>query len=340
MNHNKGFVLIFACMFLGCAAWCAAKEEQESPQALISRARLEEDMWAEGSPPILMRADLQVPDAKGTLVHGDYTLDWVSPSRWREVIRFGNYERFRVRDERGYWQKNGLSYQPEFSFQLDTMLHPKDVLRVRSKQTLGKVRNRDKDGGRQKCAEVKWTIGTDRIMCFDEATGALVSIEYPRGENQNPPEISRIEYGSFKTVGGKLVPYEIRAMKDRKVIASVKVLEIAKITQENSALFDVPVNSEFWAQCDDLQDAELVDHVQPRFPASARANHESGRVTLYAVVEADGSLSHMAVIHRATADLDAASAEAIHHWRYKPAACGQTPIRVETSISIDFWLQY
>jgi len=29
-------------------------------------------------------------------------------------------------------------------------------------------------------------------MCFDEANGALVSIEYPRGENQNSPEISRI----------------------------------------------------------------------------------------------------------------------------------------------------
>jgi hypothetical protein len=28
----------------------------------------------------------------------------------------------------------------------------------------------------------------------------------------------------------------------------------------------------------------------------------------------------------------AAAAEAISHWRYKPAACGQTPIRMETSI--------
>jgi hypothetical protein len=45
---------------------------------------------------MLMRAELQVFDAKGTPVHGDYSLDWVSPSKWREEIRFGKYERLRV----------------------------------------------------------------------------------------------------------------------------------------------------------------------------------------------------------------------------------------------------
>ena len=34
----------------------------------------------------------------------------------------------------------------------------------------------------------------------------------------------------------------------------------------------------------------------------------------------------------------AAAAEAISLGRYKPAACGQTPIRVETSIPINFTL--
>ncbi len=243
---------------------------------------------------MLMRAELQVFDAKGAPVHGDYSLDWVSPSKWREEIRFGKYERLRVGDANGYWQTNGLSYQPEIIFQLDTMLHIKDAIRVRSKQSLGKVKNRGKAGLRQKCTEVKWTRVTERIMCFDEANGALVSIEYPRGENQNSPEISRIEYGAFNVVSGKLVPYEIRALTDGKDIAALKVLEITKITQENPALFNVPVNAEHWAQCDDLQEAEPVARIQPSYPPGAPANHEQGRVILYAVLEADGSLSHKA----------------------------------------------
>jgi TonB family protein len=339
MNSDKSTVLIFAFVFLTNAAWCAAREEASNPEALISRARLQEEIWTEGTPPMMMQAELQFSDANGTLVHGDYTLDWVSPSRWREVIRLGNYERLRVRDAKGYWEKNGLSYQPEVIFQLERMLHLQDALRVKSKQILGKVRAREKDGVRQQCTEVKWAKGTERIMCFDEANGALVSTEYPRGENQNPPEVSRIEYGAFNTVGGKLVPYEIRALRDRTVIVSVQVLKIAKITEENPTLFNVPMNAEFWAQCDDMQEAELVDRVQPKYPTSARANGLRGRVIIYAVIEADGSLSRMTIIQRARPDLEAAAVEAIRHWHYKPAACGQTPIRVETSIATDFWLE-
>ena len=338
MNHNKSIFLILACMFLADAACCAAKQEAATPQALISRARQQEEIWTEGTPPTLMRAEVQVSDAGGALVQGDYTFYWVSPSQWREEIRFGNYGRLRVGDAKGYWQKSGLGFQPEIIFQLDTMLHLKDALRVGSKQNLGRVRDRKKEGLLQKCIEVKWATGTDRIMCFDEANGALVSAEYPRDENQNPPEISRIEYGAFNTVGGKLVPYEIQALRDRKVIVTIKILEIAKITEENPALFNVPVGAEFWAQCDDMQEAELIDHVVLRYPATARANHEQGRVVLYGVIEADGSLSHITIIQRAAPDLEAAAVEAVRHWHYKPAACGQTPIRVETSIPTDFWL--
>jgi hypothetical protein len=192
-----------------------------------------------------MRAELQIFDSKGAPVHGDYSLDWVAPSKWREQIRFGKYERIRVRNAKGYWQTSGLSYQPEIIFQLDTLLHIKDAFKVGSKQSLGKLKNRDKAGLRQKCTEVKWAKATERIMCFDDANGALVSVEYPRGENQNSPEISRIEYGAFNVVNEKLVPYEIRALKDGKVIAAVKILATTKIAEENPSLFSVPVNAEF-----------------------------------------------------------------------------------------------
>jgi TonB family protein len=336
--NNKSTVLIFACLFLGTAVY-AAKEDVPSPETLISRARLLEDIWTEGTPPMLMRADVQVLDAKGSFGHAGYTFVWISPSRWREEIQFGNYARLRIRDAKGYWQKTALNYQPEIIFQLDTLLHVKNLLSVGSKQTLGKVKNREKNGVREKCTEVKWTTGTERILCFDEAGGALVSVEYPRGERQNPPEISRIEYGAFNTVEGKSVPYEIRAMQDRKLILAIKVLEMTKATQENPAIFNVPADAEFWTQCGDMPPAELVERTQPRYPPSARTNREYGRVILYAVIEPDGSLSHFAIIQGATPTLDAATYEAVRHWRYKPQLCGQTSVRSEISIATDFWLE-
>lgn len=136
-------------------------------------------------------------------------------------------------------------------------------------------------------------VGGHRTDSFDEANGALASVEYPRGENHNSPEISRIEYGAFNSAGGKLVPYEIRALKDGRTVAAVRVLEITQITEENPTLFNLPVNTEFWAQCDDMQETELVGRVQASYPSGARTNHEQGRVILYAVIEANSSVSQL-----------------------------------------------
>ena len=89
-----------------------------------------------------------------------------------------------------------------------------------------------------------------------------------------------------------------------------------------------------------MREAELVDHPYGRYPPNARTNHEQGRVIIYAVNETDGRLSNMAIIHRAPPNLEAAALEAVRQWRYKPATCGQAPIRTETSIAMDFWLEY
>lgn len=179
-----------------------------------------------------MRAELQVLNNKGTLAPGQYAVTWASPSRWREEVQFADYERLRVHDAKGYWQKSSVNFKPETIFQLDTMLDFKSALRIPGSQTLGKVRNRDKDGVRRRCTEVKWKTGTDRVLCFEEGSGNLLSIEYPLSGQQNPPEISRIEYSAFSNVGEKRVPFEIRAFRDRKVVATVKVLEIKPVTKK------------------------------------------------------------------------------------------------------------
>jgi len=176
-------------------------------------------------------------------------------------------------------------------------------------------------------------------IVFDEATGNLLSVEYPSSENSNPPDISRIAYSTFNKVGERRIPFEVRAFRGRTVVATVKVLEITPTTAEILRYFLLR-QIRVWPQCDDMQNPELVNPVQPRYPPSARSNGELGRVILYAVIEADGTLSHLTLIQRATPALESAAAEAIRQWHYKPAACGSTSIRVETSLPVDFWLQH
>jgi TonB family protein len=330
---------VFAFFLLTSVVSSASTEDSIDPGTLITQARKLHQVWTSGTPPVVMRADIQVLSAKGALTPGEYLVNWVSPLQWKEELRFVNYERVRVHGATGYWQKSTVKFQPESIFQLDTLLNSKSVLKIGADEALGKVKSRDKEAMRQRCTEVKRKTETDRILCFAEATGDLVRVEYPRKENQNPPEISRIEYSAFQDVGEKHVPYEILAFRNSKVVATVKVLEVAPLAKADPSLFVAPTDSEFWAQCDDMEEPQLIGRVQPQYPLSARSNGKEGRVMFYAVIEADGTLSHLTIIHRADAVLESSAADAIRQWHYKPATCGSTPIRLEISTSTDFSLQ-
>lgn len=216
------------------------------------------------------------------------------------------------------------------------MLHVKDVLRVRSVQTPGKAKSQEKDGVRQSCVAVNWARATDRVLCFNDSNGALIAIEYPQKDRQAPPPISRIEFSAFHSVAAKLVPLEIRAFKDGNTVATMKVLEITEVREINPALFHPPSDAVLWPQCDDMQDAEPVDRV-PLYYSHVMRLMSPKRVILYGVIEENGSLSHVTVIQGATPDTNTAALDAFRRWRYKPARCGQTPIRVETSMWFDFW---
>lgn len=319
--------------------FCLGKEETVLPESLVARASKSQDFWSDGTPPVKVRTAIEIVDAKGKTTPGQYLVTWISPSRWREELEIANYKRLRVHDGQGYWQQSTLDFQPEIIFQLDSILDLKTALKIGTKQVLGKLKTRDKDGVQQRCVEVKQATGTERILCFDEANSSLMSVEYPRLENQIPPEIARVEYSAFNKLGDKRIPYEMTAFHGRTVVVKAKITDVTPVTEIDAKLFSPPPNAEFWPQCDDVQSPELVNRVQPRFPTTAKMNGEEGRVRFYAVIQTDGTLSHLTLIQRATPTLESAAFDALRQWRYKPASCGSTLIRVETSIAVDFWIQ-
>jgi TonB family protein len=340
MKKDARKLFAFACFVaLTGGVVCLGKGDPSGAESLLTHARKLQNVWSEGTPAVKVRTEIEIVDAKGKTVPGKYLVTWVSPSRWREELEIGDYKRLRVHDGKGYWQKSNLSFQPQIAFQLNPILDFSAALRVGTKQALGKVKSREKNGNPERCVEVKWTAGTERILCFDDANGSLVSIEYPRRQDPYALDISKVEYSAFDNLGDKRIPHEVHAFRDRAVVVTAKITDLKPITEEDPGLFAAPTNSEFWPQCGDIQTPELVNHVFPKYPTSAKMHGEQGRVVFYAVIETDGTLSHLMPIERLTPTLESAAADAIRQWRYKPAACGSTPIRVETSIPVDFWLQ-
>jgi hypothetical protein len=332
MAENRALAFLFTWLVVASSGWAAKKEGSVDPESLIVKVRTTEILWTEGTPKFALQAELHLTNEQGGWA--TYVFAWVSPSRWREEIRFTNYDRLRIGSEKGYWQTSNLNYKPAIVSQFDEMLHIKALINVSPDETLSKVKQRKQHGVTEDCTDIKNKFGPDRTLCFDDSTGALVAVDHPM------TDISRIEYGDFRSVGGKILPFEIRASNDGRAVASVKVTAVGDFSGNEGTLFNVPTNAEFWAQCDDMQSARWPEQRPklPVYPMAAKVNHEQGMVEFYAIIEADGSVSHLAPIRMAAADLVASAADAVRTWRYKPATCDGKPIRLETQIGVVFTL--
>lgn len=296
-------------------------------------------IWAAGSPGVDLRAQLELALGEGKVAVGDYTRLWVSPSQSRENIHFANFNLTRVQQANGYWQTRSVDYQPEAIFQLERLLKLKPVLGLAAGESLGKKNDKKVGAISITCVEVKRGEQIDRKLCFDQTQGVLVSVDYPAHPHTQPPEISRVEYSDFTALESHVFPGRIKALSGRKTVAAFTVMKIAKVENLNPALFGNLPGAQFWQTCgDDLQKGKLLNSVHPEYPPDARAKHVQGRVAFFAVIEVDGSLSHITLIHRAAAELENAAFQAISQWRYQPSMCAGVPIRVETMISTDFSL--
>lgn len=315
-------------------------DDAVQPADLLDRAIRLEDIRVTGLPPVDVRAKLEVTSQDGKLASGDYALVWVSPTQGREEIHFSNFQRTRVYQANIYWQIRSVTYQPQAIFDIDKLLNLKSMLRLSSAQRMGKVSHRKEDGVRVSCTEVSGTNWIEKKLCFDETNGLLVSVDFPTPSHMNPPEISRIEYSEFSAWEGKLIPHRVRALNGRKEVAGLTIISLNKADAANSALFEPPKDSELWGNCaeDVRQPEQLVERVQPQYPPSARLNRISGKVTFYAVLGTNGTVSNLTIIHPASRELEEAAAQAVSHWRYKPVTCGGQPAQVETFIDVDFAL--
>jgi hypothetical protein len=86
---------------------------------------------------------------------------------------------------------------------------------------------------------------------------------------------------------------------------------------------------------------EVVDKIHPNFPERARQNAVGGLVVLDYVIETDGSVSQVCVVHvdpeGMAFELEAQTA--LKRWLYSPAPTGADPAGREARMVTSFWLQ-
>jgi periplasmic protein TonB len=87
-----------------------------------------------------------------------------------------------------------------------------------------------------------------------------------------------------------------------------------------------------------VEEAMLIDRVQPLYPPLALQAHLEGTVRLHAIIGRDGAVKSLEVISGHPILAWAARA-AVVDWRYRPTLLNGEPVEVETYITVIFQLQ-
>lgn len=88
-----------------------------------------------------------------------------------------------------------------------------------------------------------------------------------------------------------------------------------------------------------VQAARIVRRVQPEYPEMARREHLEGTVRLHAIIDKNGSISQLVVLH-GYCSLAKSSIQAVSQWRYTPTMVLGQPVEVDTTIDVIFQLNH
>jgi TonB family protein len=346
MNGNRlrvGFLC--ACLtltFFFHERSSGAQELPKTPEDRLTRASNVTDIQRAGAEPFKLRARIRVLGGKDQPYDGTFELLWLSGTQWREQLLLPGFSRVRVGGEDKIWVQRSIPYEIVQSERLDHLIAISSKLRVGPHERLGKLERKKENGVVQDCLGIERSPGdSKRILCFDSATGGL-AIEQQLQPNApsvlQPTLTTKTEYSDFHDWGGHAYPYSMIAFSGKRQLAELHVEEIAHFDSSDASLFQPPTGSEEWDTCDSPEPPVLLESPRPKYPDDARRNGVSGVVQSYAVIETNGTLSHLAVVTSASPDMDRASLDALSQWRYKPQTCNGIEVRIHTIITTTFWI--
>ena len=87
-----------------------------------------------------------------------------------------------------------------------------------------------------------------------------------------------------------------------------------------------------------LEQAMLMQRVEPLYPPLARQIHREGTVELHAIIGTDGTIQSLQVVSGDALFVQSAL-NAVRQWRYHPTILDGQPVEVETYITVSYVLQ-
>ena len=329
-------MLTCAVLLLSGPTSAPADDLSRDPQAYLARARELCTLQAKGSTPYRLLAHIEA-SVHGKQLAGDYGMVWLSEDRWREELKFAEFQRLRIGAPGGFQQVRTPDYSHPIIFDLDQAFDEAAALDLEPNETVQKLKSRKLHGALLDCARIQKDRKVDRELCFDPSSGSLLHSEpHSSWFNQSADPLI-IDYADPQAFAEKLVPRHIHGDQGGWARFDIAVTSLESRPTVSEAALTPPANSEFWPICHATFVTAQAKHTKgPDFPAAARQGHLQGSVSLYAQIDPDGSISHLFTLQAGSRDFEAAARKAVQQWSYNPATCDGKPIRAETLIDVTF----
>ncbi len=86
-----------------------------------------------------------------------------------------------------------------------------------------------------------------------------------------------------------------------------------------------------------VEQANLLSQVIPMYPAQAKQDRVQGTVQLQIIIDKEGHVTDISLLGGPEALVQAA-VDAVKQWTYKPTLLNGEPVRVETTVNVNFTL--
>jgi len=342
MKHHLHRPVVFFLAFLLWQGLCAsAADDQLSLRNIFEKARNISDIRAPGMPGFRLSGELRIWGKKGGPSQGKYLYAWTPEGKWREEINLSGYKRVRSGDGKQFWQVRSSVTENPSIFELDQLLRIRHELGIEEGDTLKRLHSENVEGTEADCIQYVSKRGFTETFCFNPGSGELLKYTPEKDSSELPWRAPWQQYSQFQEWAGKRFPRTLRGFNGKHLVMELQLGEITPLPPPPQDYFDPPESGTFWADCPTGAEWKVKDITQPAYPVSARMNSKEGTVTLYAVIEEDGHVSGLHVLHSAGTELDQAATNAVSQWRYeRTESCLDSKGRTEIAIDVTFSLQH
>lgn len=270
---------------------------------------------------------------------GSYSRLWISSSMWRDEITTPDYSEVLLehqgRTSKLQNPKQAPNYVWDFERALSAILPKTDAAQLNYlsvEHATYPTKSESVGSISLSCVYISSGGKTFQRGCFDPTTGLL---QFVNEANQT------YTFSNYIPFAGKLFPQRIRLFSNQTLVAEAELSAEAVDKVDPTALSALSGAEEKERPpkktCSGpVIPGQVVRQVQPAYPSAAKANHESGTVSVLAVIDESGNVVRTEVVHSASPTLDSAALDAAQQWQYTPfTQCGE-PMQTEVTLNFAF----